>query len=201
MKKVLLPLALALLLTVPGFAAEDTVSLLEEEWTAQDLYKSLYEETGEELYGRLYQAELRHEKALVRLLEGTGGELPVRKASELPKTVEEKIAFAIEFEKQDIEELKKAAEKTDDPGAKRVFANLAKVSESHLAALLGEKDCPQNGEQMRQFKNRDDSKGMGMGQGRANAQGGAQGRAGRQGLGQGQQLQNCDQCENCPRNE
>lgn len=199
MKKVLLLLALALLLTIPSFAAEDTVSLLEEEWTAQDLYKSLYEETGEALYGRLYEAELRHEKALVRLLERTGGELPVRKASELPKTVEEKISFAIEFEKQDIEELKKVAEKTDDPRAKRVFTNLAKASESHLAALLGEKDCPQNGEQVRQFKNSENAKGMGQGQGMGKARANAQGEG--LGKGQGNRLQNCDQCENCPLNE
>ncbi len=200
MKKTLIVLTLALLLSIPSFAAEHTIPLLEEEWTAQDLYESLYKETGEELYNRLYQAERNHEKALLRLLERTGQEVPQRKASELPKTVEEKIAFAIEFEKQDIEDLRKAAEETDDPRAKRVYTNLAKASENHLAALLGEKECPQEGQQfMRQGMDREDRP---RGRDQALCDGTGQGQGPRRGSGQGQKLRdNCANYENCPYNE
>lgn len=202
MKKALFLLALALLLTIPSFAAESKADLLKEEWLAQDLYKNLYEETGDELYNRIYQAELQHETALRRLYGMNEDSIPERVPSELPKDLEERKALALQLEKEDIEELKKAAEATSDAREKRVFTNLAKASENHLAALLGEKECPESGLALqRQRMNAEGvnrGKGTGLDKGQGNRMGMSQGNG--TGLGQGQGL-NCADCEYCSVNQ
>lgn len=135
-------LALTMVVTQSAVAEaagqNELVSLLEEEMTAEYLYSELYKAYPEnKLFSNLAESEARHADALRRALSRMDISTEGAKVRdiEIPKTREEALAFALAFEKEDINMLENLLKNAEDPGLERVLKNLLKGSERHYETL------------------------------------------------------------------
>lgn len=197
-------LALVFAKGLPAQAAsdQDLMAMYQEEMTAQYLYTELaatYPETA--LFSKLAASEARHMQALEKAFAGRGISvegITIQDIS-IPPTQEEALAFALDFEKEDIAMLEESLGSLGDQRLERVYTNLLRGSKAHAASLQKVLDvgpenltCPQDGSGNNQAKANGQVKQQGQGQ---NPQGHQASRAG-QGLqgtcqndGQGQKSQ------------
>lgn len=196
----------------------DYIALVEEEMTAQYLYKELSKIYPEvQLFSNLAESEGRHAEALMRSLSRLGVSTDGAKAQdiEIPATLEEAFAFALAFEKEDIEMLEELLKTVEDSRLERVLNNLLNGSNQHYNTIKkaieeGVDNLNCDGDGTRKYKNRDnnqagnrnevrnakgggrgtgrgndDSTGGGRGAGRGNDDSTGRGRGGRGGAGRG----------------
>lgn len=205
--------------TASDTLAEDLTFMREEERMARDLYLAFAEKYGDDTaFARIAKSEQRHFDATGRMLENFGLEDPsdgleagTYADDELTALYEELLEqgmasledaydAAIAVEEADIADLTAAIERTTDDAATRLFENLKRGSEQHLAAYTAYRDgkTPTPGE------GREDSPGKRMGRDDAAmgepGQGQRQGE-GRQGQRQGEGRQGeGDRPADCPLN-
>ena len=99
----------------------DYIALIEEEMTAQYLYTELSKIYPEvQLFSNLAESEGRHAEALMRSLSRLNVSTDGAKAQdiEIPATLEEALASALAFEKEDIEMLEELLETVEDSSLK-----------------------------------------------------------------------------------
>lgn len=141
--------------TVPATDAEkaDINRMREEERLAKELYEAFGAKWGEDTFNRIAKSEARHADAMGRTL--TRYQLPdPSKDSQVGKFADPELqklwdgwyakgmesrdgalAVGIELEKADIADLQEAIDRTDKADLDRVYGNLKKGSEHHLAAF------------------------------------------------------------------
>lgn len=175
----------------------EMVDMISEEMTANALYTSLSEKYPEyQVFANLAKSEARHTEALKKSAARLGLDVTAAKAGDLPSfaTKEEALAFAKNFEAEDIDMLKQLIEKEEDARLKRVLGNLLKGSENHYKTMeiaseegLDSMTCSAD----RGYQNRSDNQGQKGGQGNG---GQALGQANGQGQNAngGQRNQDCD---------
>lgn len=199
--------------TVPATDAEkaDINRMREEERLAKELYEAFGAKWGEETFNRIARSEARHAEAMGRVL--TRYQLPdPSKDSQVGKFADAElqglwddwyargmesrdaaIAVGIELEKADIADLQEAIDRTDKADLDRVYGNLKRGSEHHLAAF----EALSRGETPTGIGGPNDN--AGQGKGNADRQGRGMGSADRQGRGMGPgQGQGQMNPENCP---
>ena len=158
------------------------LALVEEEMTAQYLYKELSKIYPEvQLFSNLAESEGRHAEALMRSLSRLNVSTDGAKAQdiEIPATLEEALAFALAFEKEDIEMLEKLLETVEDSRLERALNNLLNGSNRHYNTIkkaiedgVDNLSCDGDGE--RKYKNRDNNQAGNRNEAR-NAKGGGRG--------------------------
>jgi len=124
--------------SVEAASHSELTDLVEEEMTAEYLYSELYKMyPGNRLLLNLAASEQRHINALKRALStmGISTEGVRIQDIEIPETKEEALAFALAFEKEDIDMLNHLLESVEDSRLKRVLGNLLKGSTRHYMAL------------------------------------------------------------------
>lgn len=124
--------------SVEAASQSELTDLVEEEMTAEYLYSELYKKyPGNRLFFNLAASEQRHINALKRALSkmGISTEGVMIQDIEIPETKEEALAFALAFEKEDIDMLNHLLESVEDSRLKRVLGNLLKGSTRHYMAL------------------------------------------------------------------
>lgn len=98
---------------VEAVSQSEYIDLMEEEMTAEYLYSELYKKYPEnKLFSNLAQSEQKHLNALKRVLSKMGISTEGAKTQdiEIPASKKEALAFALAFEKEDIEMLGKRLE-------------------------------------------------------------------------------------------
>ncbi len=139
----------------------------EEEKLARDVYLTLYETWGLEIFARIAESEQRHMNAVATLLEKYGLEDPVvdqvgvftnSEIQELynqlvewgGKSLDDALLVGAYIEEKDIIDLAKVIEESGDPEVDMVIGNLIQGSMNHLRAftqqyesMTGEEYTPQ----------------------------------------------------------
>lgn len=156
---------------VEAASQSEMAAMISEEMTAHYLYTELYKKYPEnKVFDNLAKSEARHIEALKKSASRLGLSTEGAAAAEItiPETKEEALKFALAFEQEDIDMLKKLIENEEDARLKRVFNNLLKASEKHHATLqkaidegIDNLNCDQN----RSFKNRGENQDKRGGQG------------------------------------
>ncbi|NLJ65384.1 MAG: DUF2202 domain-containing protein [Christensenellaceae bacterium] len=170
----------------------DYIALIEEEMTAQYLYTELSKIYPEvQLFSNLAESEGRHAEALMRSLSRLNVSTDGAKAQdiEIPATLEEALAFALAFEKEDIEMLEELLETVEDSRLERVLNNLLNGSNQHYNTIKkaieeGVDNLNCDGDGTRKYKNRDNNLAGNRNEAR-NAKGGGRGRGSDNSTGRG----------------
>ena len=134
---------------------EGILYMREEEKLARDVYLTLYEMYGLQIFRNIAESEQRHMDAVLSLIEKYGLEDPavdevgvftnpelqelynqlIERASQ---GVVEAVLVGALIEEKDIIDINKLIEQTDNPDIIRVFTNLVNGSANHLKAFAAE---------------------------------------------------------------
>lgn len=138
----------------------------QEEKLARDVYLTLYEVWGAEIFANISESEQRHMDAVERLITRYGLEDPVvddavgvfadeafaalydQFVLDGSVSLEDALHVGVSIEELDIADLEKALEETTTRSVNRVFENLLAGSQRHLSAFqtaieTGTTECPQ----------------------------------------------------------
>ncbi|ASJ00588.1 DUF2202 domain-containing protein [Thermococcus gorgonarius] len=134
--------------------ASGLLYMVEEEKLARDVYLTLYEQTGLEVFERISNSEQAHMDAVLSLIEkynltapDTLSEVGVFQNEELQalydqlveqgsKSVEDALKVGALIEETDIKDLEDWIARTDNEDIKTVYSNLMAGSENHLRAFV-----------------------------------------------------------------
>lgn len=151
---------------VNAVSQNEMVDMISEEMTANYLYTELAKKYPEDrIFVNLAKSESRHTEALKKSAARLGLSVEEAKPADIkiPETKEEALAFALKFEQEDIDMLKKLIEKEDDARLKKVLGNLLRGSTNHYNSLKKAVDgvenpnCNEGGD--RKYQNRAGSQG------------------------------------------
>jgi hypothetical protein len=158
----------ALLIAVSDADIENLLYMRQEEKLARDVYLTLYEQWGAEIFANISESEQQHMDAIKRLIDIYGLEDPIidNTAGQFPDqdfidlyeqfvalgsaSLLDALNVGVSIEQQDTADLEEALEETTARNVKRVFENLLTGSENHLAAFQEcietcDLECPQAG--------------------------------------------------------
>ena len=144
----------------------DLLYMAEEEKVARDVYITLYDKWGEQVFQNISQSEQRHMDAIATLLDRYDIESPVinevgkftnpdlqalydKLVAQGSQSVEEALKVGALIEEVDIKDLEEAIARTDNEDIKQVYENLKNGSYHHLKAFVttlkkyGEEYSPQ----------------------------------------------------------
>lgn len=148
-------------------AEESNILLMrEEEKLARDVYLTLYEVWGAEIFANIGESEQRHMDAVETLVtryglqdtvaDDTVGVFTTEAFTALydqfaldgSVSLDEALNVGVEIESLDIADLEEALQETSTRSVRRVFENLLAGSQNHLSAFqnaieTGAADCPQ----------------------------------------------------------
>ncbi len=136
--------------------ANGLLYMVEEEKLARDVYITLYNETGLQVFKNIASAEIRHMNAVLSLIDkynltapDTLNQVGVFQNSKLQSLYNQLVKMGNQstvdalkvgalIEETDIEDLENWINKTDNEDIKAVYSNLMMGSENHLRAFAGQ---------------------------------------------------------------
>lgn len=160
--------ARTLLTAISDTDVENLLYMRQEEKLARDVYLTLYEQWGAEVFANISESEQQHMDAIKRLIDIYGLEDPITDDTagqyanqDFIDLYEQFVALGsaslldalnvgVSIELQDIADLQEALDETTAKNVRRVFENLLAGSENHLAAFQQcietcDVECPQTG--------------------------------------------------------
>ena len=118
--------------------------LINDEYKARAEYQAIIDEFGAQTpFTSLVRAETMHIRALTRLFEVYGLDVPSDEGSKfavVPDSLEEAYAIGVDAEKNNIALYDKYLDQDLPANVERVFTNLQKASENHLATFEAYED-------------------------------------------------------------
>jgi len=118
--------------------------LINDEYKARAEYQAIVDEFGTQApFNQLIRAETMHIKALTRLFEAYGLDVPSDLGNTyavVPSSIEEAYTIGVKAEKDNIALYEKYLEKDLPTSVERVFTNLKNASQKHLATFEAYED-------------------------------------------------------------